>query len=78
MADTTSPRYVLVPVELLASRRSFAEMEEAMGAALLAVRNDSKPRAVVQVMAEFAPDPLPAVVVTRFDAAAEPQAVANG
>lgn len=79
MADSTSPRYVVVPVEVLAGGRSFTDQEEALAmAADLAVRGDRRPRAVVQLVAEFAADPVPAVVVTRFDNAAEPQAVANG
>jgi hypothetical protein len=72
MADHV--RYLVVPQEWVAGP-GFADQEEALGAAALKTRNDGKHRAVVRVIACVTPDPVPAVVVTRFEeGAADAQA----
>lgn len=59
-------RYLIVPAEW-ASGDGFADLEEVLGAAALKTKGDGKHRAVVRVVARVDPDPIPMVVVTRFE-----------
>ncbi|WP_411832293.1 hypothetical protein [Pseudoxanthomonas mexicana] len=61
-------RFLVVRAEHIAgSSAAFEGLEEALGHAGLKTKSDKEPRYVVQVLAHVSPDPVPAVVITRFD-----------
>ncbi|WP_296280601.1 hypothetical protein [Pseudoxanthomonas sp.] len=60
-------RFLVMRAEHVAGSDGFASVEEALGHASVRVKADREPRYVVAITAQLSPDPVPAVVVTRFD-----------
>lgn len=64
--DLQSPRWLVVPLEVLAGAASSVTREEALNAASEQVRRDKTPRVVVLCAHQVAPDPVPGLLVTDF------------
>lgn len=60
-------RFLVMRAEHVAGSDGFATVEEAIGHATVKTKGDKDPRYVVAITAQVSPDPVPAVVITRFD-----------
>lgn len=64
--DLQSPRWLVVPLEVLAGAANTGTREEALSAASDLVRRDKTPRVVVLCAHQITPDPTPALLVTDY------------
>lgn len=60
-------RFVVLRAEHVTGSDGFSALEDAIGHAVEKVKGDKTPRYVVTLTAQLSPDPVPAVVINRYD-----------
>lgn len=61
------PRFVVMKAEHVTGSDGFDSVDEALAHAAERVKGDKNPRYVVTLTAQLSPDPVPAVVINRYD-----------